>query len=253
MHIAFVLVEPGETRNIGAAARAMYTMGYHDLRLVRPQADHLHEHARALAHGSQTVLEAATVYDTLADALHDTEMACATTARHRLRKYHYLSVRDLPQVLAIKGTSLQRLAVVFGSERSGLKAADVDLCDLVTTIPQHQTHPSLNLAQAVMVYSYTLSTAQTAVQIVDQRLNRQQMPAAEYGSLKQLFLQLMNRVGLSDRNQTYVMQGLARLRYEDLYLLHNIRAMVDRKLDSLEPHDGQYQDGQYQDGQQHDR
>ena len=234
MHVAFVLVEPGETRNIGAAARAMHTMGYHDLRLVRPEADHLHEHARALAHGSQSVLEAATVYDTLAEALHGTDLACATTARHRLRKYYYLSVRDLPQALAEKGPSLQRLAVVFGSERSGLKAEDVDLCDLVTTIPQHQAHPSLNLAQAVMVYSYTLSTEQTAIQIADQRLNSQQMPVEEYGSLRMLFLKLMDRIGLSARNQTYVMQGIARLKYEDLYLLHNIRAVLDRKLDSLE-------------------
>ena len=234
MQVAFVLVEPGETRNIGAAARAMHTMGYHDLRLVRPQADHLHEHARALAHGSQSVLEAATVHNTLAEALQDIDLACATTARHRLRKYHYLSVRDLPEELANKGDSLQRLAVVFGSERSGLKAEDVDQCDLVTTIPQHQLHPSLNLAQAVMVYSYTLSVEQTAVQIADQRLNRQHMPREEYGSLKSLFLTLMDRIGLSERNKTYVMQGIARLPYEDLYLLHNIRAMVDRKLDSLE-------------------
>jgi len=234
MQVAFVLVEPGETRNIGAAARAIYTMGYHDLRLVRPQADHLHEHARALAHGSQSVIESATVHNTLADALQDIDFACATTARHRLRKYHYISVRDLPAVLATKGPSLQRLAVVFGSERSGLKVEDVDQCDLVTTIPQHQVNPSLNLAQAVMIYSYTLSVNQTAVQITDQRLNSQQMPEAEYGSLKNLFLKLMDRVGLSERNKTYVMQGIARLQYEDLYLLHNIRAMVDRKLDSLE-------------------
>ncbi|MEL7500967.1 MAG: TrmH family RNA methyltransferase [Cyanobacteria bacterium J06554_6] len=234
MHIAFILVEPGETRNIGAAARAMYTMGYADLRLVRPQADHLHEHARALAHGAQSVLEAATVYTDLSDALADIDLACASTARHRLQKYHYLSVRDLPAVFADRGSSLRQVAIVFGSERSGLKAQDIDQCDLVTTIPQAHLHPSLNLAQAVMVYSYTLSAGQTAVQIADQRLNQQEMPVEEYGHLKKLFLQLMNRVGLSERNQTYVMQGLARLKYEDLYLLHNIRAVVERKLDSLE-------------------
>ncbi|MEL6903084.1 MAG: TrmH family RNA methyltransferase, partial [Cyanobacteria bacterium J06606_4] len=82
----FVLVEPGEAGNIGAAARAMNTMGFSELRLVRPQADPLSGIAKAFAHRSEYVLEQAAVFETLAEAIADTDLACASTARHRLAK-----------------------------------------------------------------------------------------------------------------------------------------------------------------------
>lgn len=234
IEFAFILVEPEEASNIGAAARAMNTMGHRDLRFVRPKADHLSEKARVLAHGSHHVLEGATVYGDLKAALHDIDLACATTARHRLEKHHYVSIRDLPAMLRDKGNSLRRVALVFGGERSGLKREDIALCDILTTIPQSCTYPSLNLAQAVMVFSFVFSEAQTTVQITDQRLNSEEMPAEQYISLKTSMLKLMQRIGLSDRYKMYVMKGLARLKYEDLYLLHKIRASCDRKLDQLE-------------------
>jgi tRNA/rRNA methyltransferase len=231
IHFTFILIEPEEPANIGAAARAMNTMGHSDLRFVRPKADHLGEKARVLAHGSQHILEGATVYDDLRSALHNIDLACATTARHRLEKHHYVSIRELPAVLQAKGEGLQQVAIVFGGERSGLSRQDIALCDLLTTIPQSCTYPSLNLAQAVMIFSYVFSEAQTTVQIVDQRLNSATMPVPQYASLKAATLKLMDRIGLSDRNQTYVIKALARLQSEDLYLLHNIRASIDRALD----------------------
>lgn len=233
IEFVFILIESEEEGNLGAAARALHTMGHHDLRLVRPKADHLSGFAKAMAHGSQHILESATVYEALTNALHDIDFACATTARHRQQKYHYISVRDLPGMLADRG-QLSRVALVFGGERSGLNAKDIDQCDLVTTIPQKGLHPSLNLAQAVMVYSFVLSESLTDVHIKDQRLQSQTMPTQQYASLKSAALKLMDRIGLSDKYKTYVMQGLARLGYEDLYLLHNIRSQLDKALDRLE-------------------
>lgn len=233
IEFVFILVESEEEGNLGAAARALNTMGHRDLRLVRPMADHLSGFAQAMAHGSQHILESATVYEELADALQDIDFACATTARHRQQKYHYVSVRDLPELLSDRG-QINRVALVFGGERSGLNAKDIDQCDLVTTIPQKGLYPSLNLAQAVMVYSFMLSEALTDVHIKDQRLQSQAMPVQQYASLKSTSLKLMDRIGLSDKYKTYVIQGLARLGYEDLYLLHNIRAQIDKALDRLE-------------------
>ncbi|MGD1952631.1 MAG: TrmH family RNA methyltransferase [Leptolyngbyaceae cyanobacterium] len=231
MEIIFVLVEPEEAENVGAAARAMHTMGYGTLRLVRPKAAHLSEKAIALAHGSQHVLVLAQVYDALKDAIADCDIACATTARHRYEKHHYTSVRDLPAYLQAKGEWLHRIAIVFGGERSGLTATDIEICDLLTTIPQNQLQPSLNLAQAVMVYCFVLSADQTQVQIMDQRLNSRPMPPAEYASLKRLLQQLMERVGLPERYQRYVIQGIARLNREDLYVIHKLRSALDYALD----------------------
>ena len=234
MQLSFILVESEVAENVGAAARALSTMGHSDLRLVRPRCDRNHDKAQILAHGSQQILNAAPIYEHLSEALHDIDLACATTARHRYEKYHYLSVRDLSQQLQAKGNSIQRVAVVFGGERSGLNRQDISACDLITTIPQGSPHPSLNLAQAVMIYSFVLSESQATVQIQDQRLNCDLMPTAEYANLKQSTLRLMNRIGLADRYQKYVTRSLALLGYEDLYLLHNIRACIDRTLDGLE-------------------
>ncbi len=231
MEIIFVLVDREEAENVGAAARAMHTMGYDTLRLVRPQADYLGEKALALAHGSQHLLQQAQVYDQLGDAIADCDLACATTARHRYEKHHYTSVRDLPSYLQAKGEWLHRIAIVFGGERSGLKSADIEACDVLTTIPQHQLQPSLNLAQAVMVYSFVLSAEQTQVQIIDQRLNSEPMPSAEYASLKRLLQQLMVRIGLPERYQGYVLHGIARLEREDLYVVHKLRSAFDYALD----------------------
>ncbi|MEL6469752.1 MAG: TrmH family RNA methyltransferase [Cyanobacteria bacterium J06623_4] len=226
----FVLVEPGEAGNVGAAARAMNTMGFSELRLVRPQADHLSGTAKAFAHRSEHVLTQAAVFETLDDAIADTDLACASTARHRIAKYHYLSVRDLPDALQAKGPTLRRVAIVFGSERSGLSNADLQQCDLITTIPQVSLQPSLNLAQAIMIYSFVLAAPRTQVQIQDQRINTETMPTEQYARLKSSLQQLLSKIGLSDRYQTYVMQALARLGYEDLYLIQNIRTLIERKL-----------------------
>lgn len=233
IQFSFILVEPEEAANIGAAARAMNTMGHHDLRFVRPKTDYLGEKARVLAHGSQHILEAAQVYADLGAALHDIDLACATTARHRLEKHHYVSIRELPEVLQAKGESVQRVALVFGGERSGLNRQDIALCDLLTTIPQSCTYPSLNLGQAVMVFSFVFSEAQTMVQIKDQRLNSESMPIPQYSQLKASTLQLMQRIGLNDRTRNYVVKAMARLAAEDLYLLHNIRSSIDRTIDRL--------------------
>ncbi|NET10022.1 MAG: RNA methyltransferase [Merismopedia sp. SIO2A8] len=237
-HIAFILVESEEDGNLGAAARALHTMGHDDFRLVRPKANHLSGLAKAMAHGSQHLLESAPVYDTLADALDDLDIVCATTARHRQQKYQYVSIRDLPEVLHHKG-QLDRVGFVFGGERSGLSTKDLEQCDLITTIPQSGLYPSLNLAQAIMVYSFVFSEHQTRVQIKDQRLNSQTMPPPQYASLKTSILRLMDRIGLSERYKSYVTKALPLLRYEDLYLLHNIRSQMDKTLNRLEKANGE--------------
>ncbi len=230
----FILVEPEEPGNIGAAARAMNTMGFTDLRLVRPKADHLGGFAKAMAHGSTQLLESATVYEHLSEALYDVDLACATTVRHRIEKYHYISARNLPATFAAKGKALTRVAIVFGSERSGLSNQDVALCDLVTTISQVSLQPSLNLAQAVMIYSFVLAESQTQVQIKDKRLNSREMPVEQYQQLKLAVHQLMGRVGLNQRYQNYVTRSLAKLGYEDLYLVQTIRTFVENKIEQLE-------------------
>ena len=238
LKFSFILVQPEDDRNVGAVARAMNTMGHHDLRLVNPISDHLSEKARVLAHGSTHLLEEAQVYSSLSEAIADLDFCCATTARHRQEKYEYVPIRDLNPMLESKGGSIQTVGFVFGGERSGLSGEDVALCDVVTNIPQACLYPSLNLSQAVMVFSFLFSEALTDVQIKDRRLNSEDMPVQEYASLKKSTLALMTRIGLAERYQTFVIKGLGRLGQEDLYLLHRIRSYIDRTLDKLEQGNG---------------
>ena len=153
MDIVFVLVEPARGENIGAAARAIKTMGFSELRLVSPGDMTA---AQWVAHHSQEVLTEAGTYATLSDALTDVDLSIASTARRRLQKDRYVDADQCATLIADKAASLQRVAMVFGREASGLTGEEIALCDLASSIPLAQPQPSLNLAQAVMVYAWEL-------------------------------------------------------------------------------------------------
>ena len=82
MNISFILVEPAVPENIGAAARAIKTMGFNDLRLVNP-CDHLDMRAKMLAHASHEILENAKIFTNLSDAIADLDFTIATSAKQR--------------------------------------------------------------------------------------------------------------------------------------------------------------------------
>lgn len=153
MDIVFVLVEPARGENIGAAARAIKTMGFKQLRLVRPGDMTA---AQWVAHHSNEILEQARTYDDLGAALADVDLSIACTARRRLQKDRYVDADQCAALIAAKGDSVNRVAIVFGREASGLTGDEVALCDLASSIPLAQPQPSLNLAQAVMVYAWEL-------------------------------------------------------------------------------------------------
>ena len=156
MHFSFILVEPAVPGNIGAAARAIKTMGFSDLRLVSP-ADHLSEEARMLANGSTDILEKAEIFSSFEKALEGLDLSVATTAGKRQVRVEYSPVDRLPELLRIKGKSVHKAGIVFGREESGLTNEEIRLCDMVSSVPLAQSYPSLNLGQAVMIYAYTLS------------------------------------------------------------------------------------------------
>lgn len=151
--VCIVLARPARPVNVGAAARAMKTMGLSDLRIVGAAGIAGDEHARAVAHGSTELLEAVTYTATLDQALVDREIVVGTTARARGHLSHSVQAPDLAQFLHERSG---RIAIVFGSEESGLSNAELAACQIVSLIPMRAAYPSLNLAQAVMVYCYEL-------------------------------------------------------------------------------------------------
>lgn len=156
MRLTIILVAPARAENIGAAARAMKTMGFTDLRIVDSQA-HLEPATRWVAHGSGDIIDNISVFPTLAEALHDVEFTVATTARSRAKFHYYATPAELLPLLQEKSGWMRHAALVFGREDSGLTNEELALADVLTGVPMVADYPSLNLGQAVMVYCYQLA------------------------------------------------------------------------------------------------
>ncbi|HEX4779227.1 MAG TPA: RNA methyltransferase [Usitatibacter sp.] len=155
--IAIVLSRPSHPGNIGAAARAMKTMGFSDLRLVAPRR-FPHPEAEALASGAVDVLEAARVFPTLGEALADASLAIGFSARSRELSHQAVALREAaPRIVdaAQAGTA----ALVFGNETFGLTNEELGRCQMLCAIPADPRYASLNLAAAVQVACYELSVS----------------------------------------------------------------------------------------------
>jgi tRNA/rRNA methyltransferase len=155
MPVRVVLSHPSHPGNIGAAARAMKTMGYVDLALVAPR-HYPDPDAVAMAAGAADVLAGARVFDSLEGALADCTLAAGVSARARGLSHPAMTLREAaPGLLAAPGT----VALVFGNETSGLSNAELAQCQRLVSIPANPGYGSLNLGAAVQVACYELATA----------------------------------------------------------------------------------------------
>jgi tRNA/rRNA methyltransferase len=157
LRIAVVLSRPSHPGNIGAAARAMKTMGLADLRLVAPRRFPDPE-AVALAAGGVDVLRAARVVASLEEALADRVLAVGFTARSRELSLPVAPLRNCaPEIVAAAAEG--GVALVFGNETSGLSNEELGRCQRLATIPSSRDYPSLNLAAAVQIACYEVALA----------------------------------------------------------------------------------------------
>lgn len=156
----FVLVETSHPGNIGSAARAMRVMGFDDLVLVRPQR-FPHADATAMAAHADSILAAATVVDSLDEALAGCTVAFGTSARRRALEWSEHDARSAALHAAGRGED-EIAAFVFGRERTGLTNEELDLCHYMLHVPTAGDYGSLNLAQAVQIVAYEMHTALAA-------------------------------------------------------------------------------------------
>lgn len=213
----FVLVEPSHPGNVGAAARALKTMGFSRLVLVAPRVPHVQSdpEAIAMASGADDVLASAHVVPTLGEALSGVHWSIALTARTR----EYGPPRLAPRAAAAHArTQVESgdIALVFGNERTGLANEHVEQCSALAHIPANPAYSSLNLAQAVQVLAYELRVA-----FLEQASEAAQQPAADTGALAQsdeierMYLHLENALialdFLDPRNPKKLMPRLRRL------------------------------------------
>lgn len=150
-----VLSNPSHPGNIGAAARAMKTMGFSDLALVAPRY-FPDPDATAMAAGAADVLAGARVHATLEAALADCTLAVGFSARARDLSHAPQRLRDAAaEILAAAAQG--RVALVFGNETSGLSNEELLRCQRLVTIPANPGYGSLNLGAAVQVACYELA------------------------------------------------------------------------------------------------
>ena len=159
-NVRIVLSETSHPGNIGAAARAMKTMGLANLHLVNPRRFPDPE-AIWRASGATDVLENASVDSSLDAALHGCAYTVACTARTRDVAVSAMYARDAA-VRVIEMAHSHRVALVFGNESSGLTTEDVNRCNAVASIPANPHYSSLNLGAAVQVFAYELRIAAAA-------------------------------------------------------------------------------------------
>ncbi len=160
--VCVVLVRARNPNNIGAVARAMHDFGFHHLRVVNDYAVPF-ETARSAVDAS-AVLAGATAFDNVAQAVADCTLVAGTTAIGERTLQH--PVHALPEAATEIAAELERedgagrVALLFGSEKTGLSNEELSHCNWLLTIPMQQhediRHPSMNLGQAVAVCLYEL-------------------------------------------------------------------------------------------------
>jgi tRNA/rRNA methyltransferase len=151
---AVILVKPQLGENIGFAARAMVNFGLTDLRLVAPRDGWPNDKARAAAAGAAALVDRATVYDSVADAIGELNFVLASTARPRGMVKPVLSPARAAAELRRRGARAERSGVLFGPERSGLDNDTIALADAILTAPVNPEFASLSLPQAVLLFGY---------------------------------------------------------------------------------------------------
>jgi tRNA/rRNA methyltransferase len=154
--VRIVLLRPRNPENLGAVARAMKNFGLAEWAIAE-LGTHDFETARRVAVHAEELLDRPRVVRTLDEAVADCAWVVGTSSR-RVRGKRRLSPTEVARE-ALARSAEGRTAIVFGDERSGLTNADVDRCHDLSAIPTADAQPSMNLAQAVVVYAWELRRA----------------------------------------------------------------------------------------------
>ena len=154
-NVSFVLVEPREGGNVGAAARAIKNMGFTRLELVAP-CDFTTVEAVSFAHGAQDVLDSAKVCASLDEAVSGKALVVGVSRRAGKTRGVIPNLEEAAHKIALYAEE-NETAIVFGREDKGLYNVEVLRCGFLVSIPTSEAQPSLNLAQAVLLAAYELS------------------------------------------------------------------------------------------------
>jgi len=224
--LSVVLVETQSAGNIGSVARAMKNMGLGRLVLVNPQTE-LSGEARHRACGADDVLENAQRSATLPEALASFHLSIGTSSRSVDWIPTVLRPSELASRLA-EFSAEQRVALVFGPERTGLTNEHLQHCQWLTTIPTDPEFDSMNLAHAVAIVAYEIrqrfsaqpvgrTLRRVGLEQVEEFANGLQQCLGEIGFLNQqnpqqlmfTLRQMLSRACLEERDVS-ILRGILR-------------------------------------------
>ncbi|MBI9068282.1 MAG: tRNA/rRNA methyltransferase [Salinivirgaceae bacterium] len=224
MEYVFILVEPAVPENIGASCRAIKTMGFTSVRLINPKG-HLNNEAKWLAHGSNDILENAQLFNNLSEATADIDFIIGTTAKNRSVKLDYYSPEEANTLIKNKKDSINKVAIVFGREESGLTNEELNLCDIAVSIPLFAPYPSINLAQSVMIMSYSLSKCELKNSISKNN-------TSDFTFLKQKAKRLLKSININEQHNLYgrIMERISIASDSDINIMLSVINKIEKKL-----------------------
>ena len=173
-----------------------------------------------------------TLGDAVAPSRQVVDLVIATTARERGRYQHYLTPGEIREQIRSK-PSLNKVAIVFGCEESGLSNEQLAEVDLISYLPLKVSYPSLNLGQAIMLYAYEMSqlmdelNADGGAEVAENFDN-----AGQVRVLKSKTAELLGELGVSqdEKLHQWVMDRVPMLPQRDLNMLHLLCKDLARKL-----------------------
>ena len=211
--VVVVLVRARNPNNIGAVARAMHDFGFRHLRIVNDYAVPF-ETARSAVDASAVIASALT-FASVAEAVADCTMVVGTTAvGERALQHPLYELRDGAEVVRnelARGDGMGQVALLFGSEKTGLSNEELSYCNWLLTIPMEQheglRHPSMNLGQAAAVCLYEIvRQSKDAVEISMSDI----ASAGERERLTALLMEVLEKTGYTRRHPANCDEGQIR-------------------------------------------
>lgn len=237
--IVIILDHPDESRNIGAACRAMANNDICELRIVGKIEDYDVEHIHVLAIHAASIFDNAVFYSSIKEATADCSISAGTTRRRGKKRGKLLLPEEFAETVGkITGSKGDddnnggKVAIVFGNERTGLTDEQLDQCNLGVTIPSSEDFGSLNLSHAVQILCYhmfreslreenkkvagytplTLERIDTSVKIITdnmQKIGFFKMPGRE--DMENFWRSLLSRAGLSESEAQYLEKTFSKI------------------------------------------
>lgn len=234
--IRIVMCETSHPGNIGAAARAMKNMGLSQMILVSPK-QYPNAVATERAAGADDILQKAKVVSSLEEAIADCELIIGTSARPREIQWPVLTAKQCAEKVC-EFPKKEKVAIIFGTERSGLTNEALAMCHYHLIIPANPNYESLNLSQAIQIISYEIFQYfnERCERITSEPAKARLANLEEVNGVFEHLIQVMQEVGFIEPKPTRILMMRlkrmilrAKLEIEEVHILRGIFKAVIQK------------------------